>query len=156
MSKLHLETEYLHDIFNPRIFQSKVNRISKKLLTLKKYGHNFDGIVGTGLSGSLYCSAISYNTKIPFCIVRKEKSHSSLKVEGYVPDQYIIIDDFFVTGKTIANIIKSMKYSKLVGLIFYAYMRGGEQYHPDLSFYDELKINKKLTIIPNDLYIAVR
>jgi adenine/guanine phosphoribosyltransferase-like PRPP-binding protein len=71
---------------------------------------------------------ISYITGIPLLIVHKENdsSHSEYKVRGLATSSnYIIIDDFIESGKTINHIVTTVKdwadvQMECVGVLLYA------------------------------------
>jgi len=93
-----------HDIAFDTVKRKKaVNRIATQLPADV-------GIVCTGLSGILVGVALANKTKRPFAIVRKpgDNTHSSFTVEGYLFDQYVIVDDFIEYGGTIRRILREM------------------------------------------------
>jgi adenine/guanine phosphoribosyltransferase-like PRPP-binding protein len=89
----------------------KVIRGMKNLIV--KSNLKFDAIAYTGCSGALVAPTIAYLLNKHLIVVRKnEGAHSFNRVEGYVnknePINYIIIDDFIETGKTINTIYEKI------------------------------------------------
>lgn len=119
-----MATTYLDSLLTPKSFKGSANNLLK-MITKSKV--KFDGIACTGSSGIMIAPYIASLLNKKIILVRKEKSHSFSLVE-YVgtPKKYIIIDDFIESGKTIINIIESIKeddylqYSKPVGIFLYA------------------------------------
>jgi adenine/guanine phosphoribosyltransferase-like PRPP-binding protein len=116
---------YLSSIYDVNKYKPLIDNIIVTINKLKE-SIGFDAIVFSGNSGSGVAYTISYLTGIPVICVRKKKEStaSNFKVEGlYVPKSYIIIDDFFVSGRTIKHIVSNMKKespkSELVGVIVY-------------------------------------
>ena len=87
------------------------------------------GIACTGISGITLGTLVAHQTKRELIVVRKgESTHSMFKVEGYTPEQYVIVDDFMDSGHTIRRITQEMrtrhiyaepKPSECVGVILY-------------------------------------
>ena len=74
---------------------------------------NFEGFVGTGLSGTMVVPALAYVMEKRFAIVRKPDDrghHSSGTVESGLrhDDRWIFIDDFISSGATLARVISCM------------------------------------------------
>ncbi len=115
-----LKTDYL-DAFDHKKRQVAID---KCISILKAFSEDV-GLVFTGLSGQLIGIPLAHTTNRPFAIVRQVPSyHSCLKVEGYIHvSQYIIIDDFIESGKTIKTIIKEMTKAspkaKCIGILLY-------------------------------------
>jgi len=89
----------------------KVIRGMKNLIV--KSNLKFDAIAYTGCSGALVAPTIAYLLNKHLIVVRKDEgAHSFNRVEGYVnknePINYIIIDDFIETGKTINTIYEKI------------------------------------------------
>lgn len=96
-----------HDVAFEHAQRAKiVQKVEKIVATYPKKV----GIVCTGLSGILIGVTVASEMKRAFAIVRKagEKSHADYEVEGYKMDEYIVVDDFLVTGDTIKRIIRKM------------------------------------------------
>lgn len=97
---MNLVTKYLDEAFDgewPKEFNKKVPHDTL--------------LVGTGLSGTLACVRLAYTKRYKFCIVRKEGSHSHMRVEGWLPepgDKWMIVDDCVASGATVRNILKVM------------------------------------------------
>ena len=134
-----VHSAYHHTAFRPVELKKTVERVAKKVKTLKKK-LKFDAIAFRGISGSCVAFPVSYLTGIPLICVRKEKNHHGNTVEGPAQDvmKYIIIDDFICTGDTLEAIIKKISGSKeegakCVGIVLYdlsydpeSYTRGGK------------------------------
>jgi adenine/guanine phosphoribosyltransferase-like PRPP-binding protein len=84
---------------------------------------DFDAIAFTGTSGGLLAPAIAYEMNKGLIVVKKGKSHSSLRVEGCVrAATYVIVDDFISTGNTVRRIARHLrndfnaKHAELIGI----------------------------------------
>lgn len=101
-----LITGYHEIAFSHEARGKAVERLAGALL---EYPQNV-GIVCTGLSGILVGVALADHTKREFAIVRKpnEETHSSYSVEGYILDEYVIVDDFMDGGETVKRILEKM------------------------------------------------
>jgi orotate phosphoribosyltransferase-like protein len=108
-----------HELWQKAIYNPKIMAIKAEELALvvaddaKKY--KIGTIAVRGVSGISIGSVVSYLTKIPLCVIRKEKEdkHSFYNVE-YNDDlissfNYCIIDDLIDSGNTIESIIAKMK-----------------------------------------------
>ena len=110
-------TSYLWGLSNPIVAQKFVNKIVKEI---KKSKLDFDTILYTGISGGLFATAVGIKLKKHICAVRKEKSHSDIKLEGYLGKKSLFLDDFFSEGNTFINIYKAVKSkTKIVGVFTY-------------------------------------
>ncbi len=97
---MEMSSAYLN--LNPKVLKTIVNRVSKKLKTLKKK-LKFDTIVIRGNSGTLVGYPVSIMTGIPVVLVRKDKESShgdSIEGSGNMV-KYIILDDFIFSGGTV-------------------------------------------------------
>lgn len=106
----YINTDYLQSVFYPKTFNYKINILYKKLKKFVKI-NKIDAIAFTGMSGAAFAFPLSLKLKIPLLCIRKkiDKSHSHLKVEGFIYSKnFIIIDDFIDTGNTINYIVKSI------------------------------------------------
>lgn len=100
--------------------------VQNLIACIKASGIDFDAIAFSGYSGALFAPIIAYRLNKHVIIVRKdaEESHSSMCVEGFIPQgvRYIIIDDFISTGLTIQNMYEKIKnervYPPLLQAIF--------------------------------------
>lgn len=70
----------------------------------------YDTIVGTGLSGTIFVARVAPGLRKKFAIVRKDNdgSHSGFKVEGSVGKRWVFADDFVCTGDTMKRVLKRM------------------------------------------------
>ena len=102
-------SSYLEDGLEKSSARKAIRGMKKLIL---KSNIEFDAIAYTGQSGALVAPTIAYLLNKHLIMVRKDVelsgSHSFNRVEGYVnknePINYIIIDDFVETGKTINTI----------------------------------------------------
>lgn len=90
------------------------------------HGYDFDTFVGTGLSGTLVVPLLARNMGKRFLIVRKEedtKNHSTHKVEGYLGQRWIFVDDLTSSGDTrsrVTDVVNSISAStKFIGTYLY-------------------------------------
>lgn len=117
-------SSYLHDVYRPNTLATIVHRLASEILAFRKKT-SVDAIAFTGHSGSAVAYPLSCKLRIPLVCIRKGKSHSSHIYEGVCPvGNYIIVDDFIDTGRTIRRIKKQVReYSKsanLVGIFLYS------------------------------------
>jgi len=100
--------------------------MARKISAFKKK-HHVDAIAFTGYSGSACAYALSYKLGIPLICIRKKnrKSHFDGFYEGRINvKDYIIVDDFIETGKTIDEIKRRVKIkspgANLVAIFLYS------------------------------------
>jgi len=103
----------LREIFDPKQLYRVANSIAKKINKDKKT-MKIKSIAVVGVSGISLGGIVSYLTKLPLIVVRKEKEehHGGYNVEytDYLcGGNYCIVDDLIDSGKTIDNIIEKMK-----------------------------------------------
>lgn len=73
---------------------------------------DFDTIAVRGLSGLVFGQTLAYAVDKNLLIIRKkdESSHSDYEIEGFTEiKNYIIVDDFINTGRTVGTIAKETK-----------------------------------------------
>lgn len=71
---------------------------------------NFDSIVFQGVSGVLIAAPLAVRLKKNLIVVRKHQDcHSQHAIEGKNPKNYIIVDDFISSGRTVKVILSKMK-----------------------------------------------
>lgn len=121
---MYIDTNYLYDVFVVKNYTNKLKKLERKILKFKKE-HKFDAIAFTGVSGAAFAFPISASLKIPLVCIRKDKAHNLSKLEGARDiNNYIIIDDFIDTGKTINKIIntiaKNESPAKLCAIFLYS------------------------------------
>lgn len=70
----------------------------------------FGSLVGTGLSGMVMTPLLAYIAKVPYAIVRKNKSssHGCYTVEGTVADKWVFVDDFIASGDTFRRVLREI------------------------------------------------
>jgi adenine/guanine phosphoribosyltransferase-like PRPP-binding protein len=140
-----IESSYLYNIYEPTKFKIIVRNIVKTVLRLHKE-KRINAIAFTGTSGAAVAYPVSYVTGIPLLCIRKSKvdNHYRKKLEGYTkPRNYIIIDDFVATGKTIKTMVKTIKdyspNSKLSAVILYTDRRENTEFLEN-AFETKIKI----------------
>jgi orotate phosphoribosyltransferase len=107
---MFIQSDYLQVLFDPATFKKRLFEAKKLLKNVE-----FDTMVITGNSGTIFGGALSVILKKPIVLVRKDKSeestHSYMTVEGTVDiGKYIVVDDFFCTGATLNRIFSKLKY----------------------------------------------
>lgn len=104
-----MHTVYLNEALG---LKQRKQTVKKLCECIKKSGIKFDSIAFTGMSGALIAPLVAYKLKKNLVMVRKpsDKNHSSMTVEAEnVGKRYIIIDDLIFSGKTIINLVKTVK-----------------------------------------------
>lgn len=93
-------------------------------------GVEYDTIVGTGLSGTIFTARVAPGLGKKFAIVRKKddkSTHSGTVVEGHVGKRYVFADDFVSSGATMKRVLRLMKENhpdaEFVGVYQYEYTR---------------------------------
>lgn len=74
-------------------------------------GVNFDTVVGTGLSGTIFAARVAPVLGKHFAIVRKpddRSTHSDLRIEGTIGYRWIFVDDFLCSGATMKRTMEEM------------------------------------------------
>ncbi len=107
----NIRSGYLLEELNPSQLKKALARARK---CLRKENIDFDSIAFQGISGAILAPPIAISLHKQLLLVRKssniEKSHSCFPVEGYDKvENYIIVDDFIESGKTVCEIIKKIK-----------------------------------------------
>lgn len=76
-------------------------------LKLVMRSHPFTAIAFRGVSGALFAPSIADKLKVGLIAIRKETEncHSSCLIEGLTNVNYIIVDDFISSGRTIREIV---------------------------------------------------
>lgn len=136
--------DYLEDGICVERRYDVVQNILKVLKKIDKK-NEVGAIVATGTSGLIIAPIIAYITGIPLVTINKEGdgSHSDYLVRGMMNSgDYIIIDDFIDSGRTVDRIINSIYDhisipTKCIGVILY---RGiFETYNVDKKYWGNLK-----------------
>lgn len=71
----------------------------------------FDTVIGTGLSGTIFAARVADTMGVQFGIIRKpddDSTHSSNRLEGAVGDHWLFVDDFMETGDTFKRVMEAM------------------------------------------------
>lgn len=106
-----LITDYLGRIYDIKKYPNTINKLATKIKNFK-LKQPFDAIAFTGTSGAAVAYPLSFLLGIPLICIRKDKrSHYGNGLyEGICGiEGYIIVDDFFASGKTIKRVIKEIK-----------------------------------------------
>ena len=113
-SVLHMndscQSSYLFSALDPKLRAIAIYTILRIIREWEQEGLTFDTIAFRGMSGALLSPRIADILEKRLLLSRKDKdcSHSSYKLEGCMPDRYIIIDDLTVSGQTIRNTISAI------------------------------------------------
>lgn len=126
--KIEISSDYLQRALEHK----QVARTVKALVALIKHTNlQFSTIVFRGMSGSLIAPIIAYKLHKQLAIVRKQGdgNHSGARLEGHVNfKHYIIIDDFIMSGSTIATILSTVQelnpHATQCRAIFYYHCHG--------------------------------
>lgn len=118
-----IHSAYLDDIFRLKSLRATLKKATTRANKIKKK-LNFDGLVGTGISGIILIAPLALELKVPFAIVRKsKKNHSGYDVEGDDNiSRYLFVDDFIDSGETFSRVYKKMKAfngALPIGALFY-------------------------------------
>jgi len=123
---MSIHASYIHTLFVPSELKRVVRIVGKKINEDKKI-LNINSIAFRGMSGAVFCGALSVYTGLPIIIVRKnDESHSANKVE--LPNsgllRYAFVDDFISVGTTLKECVKAISkespLSELVKIYLYA------------------------------------
>jgi adenine/guanine phosphoribosyltransferase-like PRPP-binding protein len=96
------ETLRMHASYMSEAFAPDMTPMIEKFLETTQY-HDFDTIVGVGLSGALVVPTIARALGLKWAIVRKrDGSHSSNLIEGEIGQRWLFVDDFVASGATLA------------------------------------------------------
>lgn len=74
-------------------------------------GVEYDTIVGTGLSGTIFAARVAAGMGKKFAIVRKaddRSTHSGAQIEGRVGKRWVFVDDFVSSGRTMKRVLEKM------------------------------------------------
>lgn len=121
-----MSSEYLRMAFDPGSLRKIVKETYKIAAELEA-----QVIVARGLSGVIVASAIGAMYDMPFAVVRKplDSSHSTSPIEVHerwmLYRRWIVVDDFIVSGSTLAAIHKATSESRIftagkcLGIVLY-------------------------------------
>ena len=136
---------YLENYMHPKEGRERVKR---GLKVLDRYKDVFDTIAYRGMSGALFAPELSRVLDKHLILVRKSKkdNHAGCLVEGNkLCKNYIIVDDFINTGKTVKTIQKEIKKfapkAKCIGVLEIRYLsstREANTYEINCSYNTEL------------------
>lgn len=112
-------------------FDKALTHTNGELVELMRHetrGVEYDTIVGTGLSGTIFTARVAPALRKKFAIIRKkddESTHSSNRIEGVVGQRFVVADDFVSSGATLKYVLTTMHkiYPKVrfVGLYQYEF-----------------------------------
>jgi hypothetical protein len=80
--------------------------IVRKAIDGRLGDHQFDTIVGSGLSGALVIPTLAQAFGVTWAVVRKPEdgSHSSWSIEGVIGERWVFVDDLMDSGKTFRRV----------------------------------------------------
>lgn len=108
---ISIRTNYLGSVYEPDKFPETVKSTLKRIRRFIKKNGKFDAIAFTGTSGAALAYIVAHKLNVGLICVRKDsKAHFRGKVEGIQSaKEYIIIDDFIDSGKTVTSILDNVK-----------------------------------------------
>lgn len=109
MKDVKIVSGYMSWLFNGEV-QKSVETFGETFHA--KYSDKYNGIVVTGLSGTLFGSILSYTYNIPLTVVRKpddNSTHSIHKLEGATITRWLFVDDFIGQGGTLKRVLKEVR-----------------------------------------------
>lgn len=115
---------------NPKELRTLLMNADKQFAKVIKK-HEFDAIAFTGSSGACLAFPLALRYNLPLIYVRKpgERSHGvPIEYNGNTqPKNYIIVDDFVESGKTVGRIVDKIKkqspMAHCVGIFLYSSSR---------------------------------
>lgn len=101
MNVQHSLVSYLHPLWTPSAMAETIAKAKTILEPIE-----FDTVVGTGLSGSLFGLTLAHTMDKNLLIIRKPgaKSHSHRRAEGTLGKRWIFVDDLVDTGETLCRV----------------------------------------------------
>jgi adenine/guanine phosphoribosyltransferase-like PRPP-binding protein len=150
---MSLVTSYLHPLFQPNVFISRVNNLVRMI---KRSNIKFNAVAFRGMSGSIVAPVVAARLNKQMIMIRKsdDDSHSNLSVEGDTSVRsYIIIDDRIASGETVRTINRHLSeftfnQAKLRGV--FLYYHPGDDSEKDLQ--NMLKLNVPVRKL-NNVYV---
>lgn len=75
-----------------------------------EHAANVNGLVGTGMSGSLVIPLLAQYMEVDYVLLRRENdsSHSDSRWNGKMGDRLVIVDDFVESGKTLERLLRAI------------------------------------------------
>lgn len=129
-----IQSSYLFPVFNANNFQKLFAETACLAVEIKQKA-SYDAIAFTGMSGAAMAFPLSLSLGIPLICVRKNdgnhhsspswrKHDPSRYLEGCIDsNQYLIVDDFIDSGKTVNTICKKIfaynPRAKCTGILLY-------------------------------------
>jgi adenine/guanine phosphoribosyltransferase-like PRPP-binding protein len=103
-------TGVVHEIYFAKAFEAPARTLVEEMREVMD-GLEFDTIIGTGLSGTVFAAKVADGIGVNFAILRKEgvRSHSSNDIEGTIGTRWVFGDDFVATGSTCARVVEYMR-----------------------------------------------
>jgi adenine/guanine phosphoribosyltransferase-like PRPP-binding protein len=119
---------YLKDSFTN--FDHIVSRFNEEVEV------SYDTIIGTGLSGALLIPRLATELGCWWAIVRKENdgSHTDLRIEGHIGDEWLFVDDLIDTGSTLKR-VKGIVESELEEAGVESQFMGSVTYNSSIRYY---------------------
>jgi orotate phosphoribosyltransferase-like protein len=115
----NIESSYLDALLDPGSLRKVLIRAKKCVVNL-----SYDSVAFRGMSGTILGPSMALRLNKNMIMVRKKNagSHSLKDVEGFSKSKkYIIVDDFIDSGKTVCEIITSIKKfspkAKCIGIL---------------------------------------
>ena len=105
-----MHSAYLSDIFDIKSFKTLIEIAKKELKHV-----DFDAIVVTGNSGTIFGGALAVAMDKELILVRKtsDKAHSTKLIEGKDDcKKYVFVDDHVDTGDTVRRVFDGIKQTK--------------------------------------------
>lgn len=129
MDRKGYKSDYLTRYLHP---EEGSKYIKKAIKVLRKYDKEYDTIAFTGASGALFGPELSRRLNKHLIVVRKniDDCHSCEYVEGYYNVyNYIIVDDFVASGKTVRTIQEKIEKeisdeARCIGILEMSDLRG--------------------------------
>ncbi len=105
MAKRNFVCGYMDYFYRPSIEQ--IETWSELII---EHAPNVNGLVGTGMSGSLVIPVLAQYMEIDYVILRRENdsSHSDSKWNGKMGDRLVIVDDFVESGRTLERLLRAI------------------------------------------------
>lgn len=105
MSRRHIGTWYFKKVLDQSTY-ALTGPLDRCL-----YGVEYDTIVGTGMSGVIAVARLAPALGKNALYVRKpddNSCHSSSRVEGYMGERILFVDDMISTGTTLMNVMRTL------------------------------------------------
>lgn len=94
-------------------------------------GTEFDTIIGTGLSGTIFAARVAEEMGVRFAILRKpddESTHSESRLEGCLGNRWVFVDDFAESWNTVKRVLTYMSEERPSRTFVGVYMYEGDDF----------------------------